>query len=387
MLDLSRSLRGLLSNAVDQAKLAQQEQRWREAADAWDEAARLAETIAEAARSASEKTSRQRAATEFRAIAQQLRQKQVAGGAAVSDLSPPSEAPDELSTVIQSFRHRSTIGWDQIAGLEDTVRAVQSAYALSVAQLPQGIELRGKHNLLFYGPPGCGKSLLAAAASNGLDAAFFNVPVSGLVSKWFGESAKLVSALYREARQFPISIVFLDEIDALATTRDNQDSNASRQILANLLSELDGVANKDHPNIVITIAATNTPWDLDSAVLSRFSRRILIPLPDDAARAKLFQLLLLERGFQVEATLEALVAATSGYSGREIEQICQALVERMIWRENPDLSALAAHGQQALAGYTMASAPIRTTDLQTVLSQFSPQNSLESLGKFERWGK
>jgi len=387
MLDLSRSIRGLLDQAVDQAKRAQQEQRWPAAADAWDEAARLSDTIADSSRSASDQTARRRAAEDFRRVAEQLRQKTTGGGRANSDLTQPAEVPDELTAAIQRFRHRSTVGWDQIAGLEDTVRAIQSAYALSVARSPQGMELRAKHNLLFYGPPGCGKTLLAAAASNGLDAAFFNVPLSGLVSKWFGESAKLVSALYREARQFPISIVFLDEIDALATSRDNQDSNAGRQILANLLAELDGMTTKDHPSIVITIAATNTPWDLDAAISSRFSRRILIPLPDAPARAKLLQLLLLDRGFQLESTLDSLVTVTHGYSGREIEQICQALIERMIWRENPNLSALAAHGHTALAAYTITSAPIQATDVADVLAQFAPQNTADSLQKFARWGK
>ncbi|MBL8890257.1 MAG: ATP-binding protein [Planctomycetaceae bacterium] len=387
MLDLSRSVRGLLNQAVDQAKLAQQQQRWANAAESWDEAARLAIVIAESSRSNSEKTARQRAASEFRQLAQQIRERMAAGTEARLDSISPVDDRDELSAAIQSFRHRSTIGWNQVAGLDETVRAIQSAYALSVARLPQGIELRGKHNLLFYGPPGCGKSLLAAAASNGLDAAFFNVPVSGLVSKWFGESSKLVSALYREARRFPISIVFLDEIDALATTRDSQDSNASRQILANLLSELDGVASKDHPNIVITIAATNTPWDLDSAILSRFSRRVLIPLPDDAARAKLFQLQLLDRGFQLETSLDDLGVLTKGFSGREIEQICQALIERMIWRENPNLTALSARGQAALADYTVTAAPIRATDVEAVLRQFTPQTTRETQQKFERWGK
>ncbi len=331
---------------------------------------------------------RTKAAKQFRLAAEKLRCIQAPTKPqfkAEGNPTSPKSTPSELTSTVKSFQHQSNVSWDQIAGLDNTVRAIQSAYALNLARAPEGVSLRSNRNILFYGPPGCGKSLLAAAASHGLDAVFFNVPVSGLVSKWFGESAKLVSALYQEARQHPSSIVFLDEIDALAGDREAQDSSASRQILANLLAELDGVATKDQDDRVITIAATNSPWDLDPAILSRFSRRIYIPLPDHAARVRMLEILIQERGFELEMPIENLAKQTDGYSGREIEQICLAMIESMLWRKNPTLEQLVQQGRQALSEYTIKLDVIIADDFSLAMQGRSPQTPTHVLSKFERW--
>lgn len=389
MLDLSRSIRSLLDSAVEQARKAQARQQWETAATAWDEAARLSLRIAESLSSVDEREKRVRAAQEFRECAKKLRQRYRSpstGSPSDSDAATATaEGGSELTAAVQNLRHRSSIGWDRIAGLEETVHTIQSAYALSLAQTPAGVELKPARNILFYGPPGCGKSLLAAAASHGLDATFYNVSVSGLLSKWFGESAKLVTALYQDARQHPISVVFLDEVDALAARRDQADSNASRQILANLLAELDGVATKDHPAVVLTIAATNAPWDLDPAILSRFARQIHIPLPDTAARRQMLELNLTRRGYELETPIERLVAATNGFSGREIEQLCQTLVERMLWRENPDLTAIAKRGREALANYQVAVRPIQDRDVSAALGRVSRRTPPDLIARYEQW--
>ncbi len=387
MLDLSRSIRGLLSGAIQQARQAEDEGEWARAVVCWQEAARLSEQVAQSASSDQERAMRQRASIEFREQARKMEALEKSGVSKAAQIGSNKQASDELRSQIQAFQHRSNVGWDQVAGLDETVGMIQSAYALSLARPPHGVELRARHNLLFYGPPGCGKSLLAAAASHSLDATFFNVPVSGLLSKWFGESSRLIAALFAEARRHPASVLFLDEIDAIAGTRDTQDSNASRQILANLLTELDGVATKDLDNTLITIAATNAPWHLDEAVLSRFTRRVYIPLPDWAARRQMFEIHLIRCGFELEQSLDDMAAATEGYSGREIEQVCQALIERMIWKQNPELVSLAGQGRAALAAYTVSIRPIADADLQSVLGKHLPQTSPESMAKFTQWGQ
>ncbi|MFM7930096.1 MAG: AAA family ATPase, partial [Pirellula sp.] len=154
---------------------------------------------------------------------------------------------------------------------------------------------------MFYGFPGTGKTLLAAALCNALEATFYVVKCGDLLSKYYGESPKIVHALFEEARRQPQSIIFIDEFDALAGNRDGMDNSADRRLLVSLLTELDGIQHKGsgaRKNHVFTIAATNTPLVLDEAILSRFKRRIHIPLPDQAARKEMLKIHLSDRGYQ-----------------------------------------------------------------------------------------
>jgi SpoVK/Ycf46/Vps4 family AAA+-type ATPase len=397
MVDLSRSIRNLLDGALDRAARCQQQDHYGEAADAWDDAARLALKYAEFAAHPSERQRRLEAAVQFRDRAQQLRDavrqeaasagsgdpRRTGNGRQTDDEVPPD--PDGLRSLVRSLVHKSSVGWSDIAGLEDTKRAIQTAYALSVARPPVGVELKPARSVLFYGPPGCGKSLLAAATSHNLDATFFNVPVSGLVSKWFGESSKLVAALFGEARRAAPSVVFLDEIDALARRRDDSEAGASRQILGSLLSELDGVATKGASPFVLAIAATNAPWDLDPALLSRFGRKVLIPLPDRSTRQQILELQLARRGYEIDVPLERLSDQTEGFSGRELERLAERLVERMIRDVNPDLTAIAAQGRQALAEYQVAVRPITQADLDAVMANLRADTPRTLLERYAAW--
>jgi hypothetical protein len=201
--DLSRSIRSLLDGALERGRKLAAAGNAAQAAEAFDEAARLALQYAEYSSSPAEKKRRLLNAADYRARAEQLRTaprtlRGTADGTppGVPAAGPPStlnEDAQQHAAAIEALVMRSTTTWEQIAGLEETKRSIMSAYALSLAQAPQGVLLTPVRNMLFYGPPGCGKSLLAAATSNGLDATFFNVKVSSLLSKYFGESPKLVA--------------------------------------------------------------------------------------------------------------------------------------------------------------------------------------------------
>ena len=173
-----------------------------------------------------------------------------------------------------------------------------------MAQLPEGVEIEGWNNVMFYGAPGTGKTLMACAIAHKLSATFFSVKASQIVSKWVGESGRLISTLYRLARKFTRdgkpSIIFIDEFDALCKTRSDEGQLHHQQMLAAILSEIDGFAQKGRRNMVLTIGATNRPWDLDAAVLSRFERRMMIPLPDDAARQEIFCIHLGDKGIEID---------------------------------------------------------------------------------------
>ncbi len=172
---------------------------------------------------------------------------------------------------------RTKLSWESLGGLEEIRRDLSVGFALSLADREEGVRVDGFRNIMLYGPPGTGKTAIAAAISNQLEATFFNVKASNLLSKYFGESTKLVDALYAEAKSEAdegLAVVFIDEFDSLCPSRDSSTSGAERRLLSTLLSVLDGLSEKGEDPGVITLAATNLPWALDEAILSRFQKRV-----------------------------------------------------------------------------------------------------------------
>jgi len=304
--------------------------------------------------------------------------------APVSSVRGPGEAVhrDEITALI----YNSDVEWDDIGGLEETKREIKAAYGLALAQKPPHVQLPGWRMILFYGPPGTGKTLLAAATSNGLEATFFNVKTSNLVSKYFGESPRLISALFAEARGRAPSVVFLDEFESLSLPRGSGESGAERRIVSTLLSELDGLVGKGDDRYVLTIAATNVPWLIDAAILRRFERRIYIPLPDGAARRRILQIHLEERGHRTKIAYAELVRRTEGYSGREIQQLCNGAIERMADRTNPGLVRAVDRGREATERYRIRTVPLTTEDFDVAFEKVRPQTTEQELAMFCQWG-
>jgi SpoVK/Ycf46/Vps4 family AAA+-type ATPase len=302
-----------------------------------------------------------------------------------SERSAEGPPQDDYQSAARALIHRSTVRWEDIGGLEATKREIKAAYGLSLARKPDGVELSGWRNILFYGPPGTGKTLLAAATSNGLEAAFFSVKVSDIVSKYFGESSKLISALYATARRLSPAVVFLDEFESVTPQRGSDDSGAERKMVSTLLPELDGMATKDSQAYVLTIAATNLPWLVDKAVLSRFEKKIYIPMPDEQAREAILRLQVEKRGHRSEVSYGELVRRTAGYSGREIEQFCTATISNMTQRANPDLVQQVDKGRKAVAGYRIRIQPLSEVDFETAFAQVQPATTAADLERYDQW--
>jgi SpoVK/Ycf46/Vps4 family AAA+-type ATPase len=291
--------------------------------------------------------------------------------------------------------HTSGVTWGDIGGLDDTKRDIKYALGLSLAKPPEGVKITTFRNILFYGPPGTGKTLLAAATSNSLkvttegQALFFNVKVSGILSKYFGESSKIISELYGAARDNSPSVVFLDEFESLTTNRDSgEQSGAERRILSTILSELDGLAEKGRSEIfVLTIAATNRPWDIDAAVMSRFEKQILIPLPDAVSRRAILDIHLGRRGYVLEAELDDLVGVTNGYSGREIERLCKEATGEMIEELNADLPDIIDKGLAGTRAYQVKVRPLNVADFKKAAEHIKPQTSPADMQRYIDWGK
>uniref|UniRef100_A0AAX7TEG5 vesicle-fusing ATPase n=1 Tax=Astatotilapia calliptera TaxID=8154 RepID=A0AAX7TEG5_ASTCA len=217
---------------------------------------------------------------------------------------------------------KPNIKWDDVAGLEGAKEALKEAVILPI-KFPH--LFTGKRTpwrgILLFGPPGTGKSYLAkAVATEANNSTFFSISSSDLVSKWLGESEKLVKNLFSLAREHKPSIIFIDEIDSLCGSRSENESEAARRIKTEFLVQMQGVGN-DNDGILV-LGATNIPWSLDSAIRRRFEKRIYIPLPEEHARSSMFKLHLGSTPNNLtEADFVTLGKKTDGYSGADISII------------------------------------------------------------------
>lgn len=217
---------------------------------------------------------------------------------------------------------KPNVTWEDVAGLESAKKSLQEAVILPV-EFPQFFTGKRKpwKAFLLYGPPGTGKSYLAKAVATEANSTFFSISSSDLVSKWMGESEKLVSNLFDMARENAPSIIFIDEIDSLVGQRgEGNESEASRRIKTELLVQMQGVTNSEQN--VLVLAATNTPFSLDQAIRRRFDKRIYVPLPDAPARQHMFKVHLGDTPSDMsEADFVDLAKKTEGFSGSDIS-IC-----------------------------------------------------------------
>lgn len=227
---------------------------------------------------------------------------------------------DQISGAI--VMERPNVKWDDVAGLFQAKEALKEAVILPVKfpHLFTG-KRRPWQGILLYGPPGTGKSYLAKAVATEADnSTFFSVSSADLVSKWLGESEKLVKTLFNIAREHKPSIIFIDEVDALCGSRSENESESARRIKTEFLVQMQGVGvdNKG----VLVLGATNIPWVLDSAIRRRFEKRIYIPLPEAPARTEMFKLHLGNTPHSLtEEDFRELGKRTEGYSGADISVV------------------------------------------------------------------
>ncbi|XP_075484835.1 protein SUPPRESSOR OF K(+) TRANSPORT GROWTH DEFECT 1-like isoform X1 [Primulina tabacum] len=312
-----------------------------------------------------------------------------------------------LSSAI--IREKPNVKWNDVAGLESAKQALQEAVILPV-KFPQFFtgKRRPWRAFLLYGPPGTGKSYLAKAVATEADSTFFSVSSSDLVSKWMGESEKLVSNLFQMARESAPSIIFVDEIDSLCGQRgEGNESEASRRIKTELLVQMQGVGHNDDK--VLVLAATNTPYALDQAVRRRFDKRIYIPLPDLKARQHMFKVHLGDTPHNLnESDFEVLARKTEGFSGSDIS-VCvkDVLFEPVRKTQDAMFFIKASNGtwmpcgpkqpsavqisMQELAAQGLAAKiippPISKTDFDKVLARQRPTVSKSDLEVHERFTK
>ncbi|EFJ09429.1 hypothetical protein SELMODRAFT_130083, partial [Selaginella moellendorffii] len=272
------------------------------------------------------------------------------------------------------------VRWDSIKGLENAKRLLKEAVVMPI-KYPQYFTglLSPWKGILLFGPPGTGKTLLAKAVATECNTTFFNISASTIVSKYRGDSEKLVRMLFDLARHYAPSTIFLDEIDAIISQRGeaNSEHEASRRLKTELLIQMDGLMQAN--DLVFVLAATNIPWELDAAMLRRLEKRILVPLPDaEARRAMLEELLPTSMG---DVPYDDMVESTDGYSGSDVRLVCKEAAMRPLRRLMEELERNEAAGVES---QDLEMGPVTKEDAMVALTTTRP-SALVHAGRYEKF--
>ncbi|KAJ1501059.1 Katanin p60 ATPase-containing subunit A-like 1, partial [Coelomomyces lativittatus] len=279
----------------------------------------------------------------------------------------------------------SMVRWQDIAGLKEAKELLEEAIVLPL-WMPhyfQGIRRPWK-GVLMTGPPGTGKTMLAKAVATECGTTFFNVSASTLTSKWRGDSEKLVRLLFEMARFYAPSTIFIDEIDALCSTRGSESEHeSSRRVKTELLTQMDGIPSSSEGKeaMVMVLAATNFPWQIDEALRRRLEKRIFIPLPDLECRTQLLNFYLQQ--VKIDETFDSSKFAKKleGYSGADISTLCRDAAMMCMRRR---IQGLKPDEIKKLTKEEL-DAPVLSSDFESALSKICPSVSQADVQKYKDW--
>lgn len=225
-------------------------------------------------------------------------------------------------------KSKKAITFDDIAGLEDAKQAFKEKVVLALEHkdLYEKFGKKVGGGILLYGLPGTGKTMFAEAASNETNSLFIPIKCSDIKSKWYGESESKVKDIFAKARRAGKAIIFFDEFEAIGAKRTNDAGNGNNDLVPQILAEMQGVKTNNSNSIIVVVAATNKPWAIDSAFIrpGRFDEKIYIPLPDEAARTKMFELKLKDIP-TADLDYAEMAKITEGFNGADINEFCEKL--------------------------------------------------------------
>uniref|UniRef100_A0A2M4BIM6 Katanin p60 ATPase-containing subunit A1 n=1 Tax=Anopheles marajoara TaxID=58244 RepID=A0A2M4BIM6_9DIPT len=300
---------------------------------------------------------------------------------------PASHGDVDLVDMLERdiLQKNPNIHWDDIADLHEAKRLLEEAVVLPM-WMPdyfKGIRRPWK-GVLMVGPPGTGKTMLAKAVATECGTTFFNVSSSTLTSKYRGESEKLVRLLFEMARFYAPSTIFIDEIDSLCSRRGSESEHeASRRVKSELLVQMDGVSNDEATKIVMVLAATNFPWDIDEALRRRLEKRIYIPLPNSEGREALLKINLREVKVDESVDMRDIADRLDGYSGADITNVCRDASMMSMRRK---IAGLKPEQIRQLAKEEL-DLPVSKQDFKEAIAKCNKSVSKDDLAKYQQWMK
>lgn len=227
---------------------------------------------------------------------------------------------------------KEVLSFADIGGLDELKKTIHKKIILPYQKpgLFQRFRKRVGGGVLLYGPPGCGKTMLARATAGECKAKFFNVAISDVLDMYIGESERKLHALFEQARAQAPAVMFFDEVEALGGKRSNTRDSTSSKLVSQFLSEMDGFTKDNHG--VLILAATNVPWSVDSAFRrpGRFDRVLFVPPPDRTARETMLKLMMEGRPKADDIDFAFLAKNTSGFSGADLGELVETAADEAI---------------------------------------------------------
>jgi len=294
--------------------------------------------------------------------------------ALTSSTTYDSTSADELINEL-ILKEKPDVTFNDIADLSEAKEAIKESIIYPTKR-PDLFPLGWHRGILLFGPPGCGKTLLAAAVANEINGVFIHIDAASIMSKWLGEAEKNVAKIFKKAREIsqegrPV-VIFIDEVDSILGMFSSEVGGEVR-VRNQFLKEMDGILDKGFRYFVYVIAATNKPWRIDEAFIRRFQKRIYVPLPNKEARVELLKLY--TRGLKLsdDVNLERLADMLEGYTSSDIKDIVMAAHLRTV--------------KELFEKYggTGNARPISFEDFEMVLANRRPSVNNELLKVYETW--